>query len=140
VPTLIRLAVDHVVSDVTIFPAYFPFVLAAATFLGWRSAVVAAILSALAANFMFMGARFSFSAAERDIVSTLLFLASAIAVIVGVEKLKAAARASGLDQELSHLSGTASRALARGPGLLLAAVLALASWVAVIWGAIRLFA
>jgi hypothetical protein len=55
VPTLIRLAMDHLVNDVTIFPAYFPFVLAAATFLGWRSAVVTAILSALAANFMFIG-------------------------------------------------------------------------------------
>jgi K+-sensing histidine kinase KdpD len=139
VPTLIRLAVDHVVSDVTIFPAYFPFVLAAATFLGWRSAAVVAILSALAANYLFMGARFAFSATGPDIVSVLLFLASASAVIIGVEKLKSAARAANPGQALSDRAGTAGRALARGTGILLAASLALASWAAVIWGAVRLF-
>jgi K+-sensing histidine kinase KdpD len=139
VPTLIRLAVDHVVSDITIFPAYFPFVLATATFLGWRSAIVATILSGLAANFMFMGARFAFSAALPDIVSTLLFLLSAGAVIVGVERLKAAAHVAGPDQGSSRPAGTASRPLARGTGILLAASLALASWAAVIWGAVRLF-
>jgi K+-sensing histidine kinase KdpD len=139
VPTLIRLALDHVVSDITIFPAYFPFVLATATFLGWRSAIVATILSALAANFMFMGERFTFSASVPDIVSTLLFLLSAVAVIVGVEMLKSAAHAADLDQGASRLDGTPSRPLARGIGILLAASLALASWAAVIWGAVRLF-
>lgn len=141
VPTVIRLAVDHLVNDVTIFPAYFPFVLAAATFLGWRSAVVAAILSALAANLMFMGERFEFSAATTDIVSSLLFLLSAGAVIFGVERLKAAARASDPSRGASHPAGSASRA--RGPGLLFAALLAFAAWAAVIWGsvhAIRLLA
>jgi K+-sensing histidine kinase KdpD len=139
VPTLIRLALDHVVSDITIFPAYFPFVLAAATFLGWRSAIVATILSALAANFMFMGERFAFSAAAPDMVSIVLFLLSAGAVILGVERLKSAAHGADLDQGASHPAGTASRPLARGIGILLAASLALASWAAVIWGAVRLF-
>jgi K+-sensing histidine kinase KdpD len=130
---------DHVVSDITIFPAYFPFVLAAAAFLGWRSAIVTTILSAVAANFMFMGTRFAFSAALPDIVSTLLFLVSAGAVIVGVERLKSAAHAADLDHGASRLDGTGSRPMARGIGILLAASLALTSWAAVIWGAVRLF-
>jgi K+-sensing histidine kinase KdpD len=138
VPTLIRLAMDHVVNDVSIFPAYFPFVLAAATFLGWRSAVVTAVLSALAANLMFMGARFEFSAAPTDIVSTLLFLLSASAVIFGVERLKSAAhRGQGASP-----AAIGRRPLAMGRGLLLAAVLSFISWLAVILGVvhtIRLF-
>jgi K+-sensing histidine kinase KdpD len=134
VPTLIRLAMDHVVNDVSIFPAYFPFVLAAATFLGWRSAVVTAVLSALAANFMFMGARFELSAATTDIVGTLLFLLSAGAVIFGVERLKSAAHAG---QGASRPAGIGSRPLARGRGLLLAAVLSLISWLAVILGLVH---
>jgi K+-sensing histidine kinase KdpD len=124
VPTLIRLAVDHVVSDITIFPAYFPFVVAAAAFPGWRSAVVATILSALVANFMFMGDGFTFSVSVPDIVSTLLFLLSAVAVIVGVERLKSAAHAAALHQGTSRLDGALSRPLARGIGILLAASLA----------------
>jgi K+-sensing histidine kinase KdpD len=134
VPTVIRLVVDHLVSDVTIFPAYFPFVLAAATFLGWRSAVATAILSALAANFMFMGPRFAFSTVLTDVVSTLMFLLSAGVVIYGVERLKSAASIAGPEYENSP---SARRPLARGPGLLLAVVLALVTWVAVIWGAVR---
>jgi K+-sensing histidine kinase KdpD len=134
VPTLIRLAADHVVSDVTIFPAYFPFVLAAATFLGWRSAIVTTILSALAANFMFMGARFAFSTAATDIGSTLLFLVSAIAVIIGVERLKSSARATDLDQGAPR----AARGLSKGHCLLLATLLSLGAWGAMIWGSIHL--
>jgi K+-sensing histidine kinase KdpD len=139
VPTLIRLSVDHLVSDVTIFPAYFPFVMAAATFLGWRSAMVAAILSTLAANYMFMGARFELSAAPTDIVSSLMFLVSASIVIVGVEKLKSATRADDLEQASSRPAGASSRPLSSGHGLLLATALALVTWVAVVWGAIHAF-
>jgi K+-sensing histidine kinase KdpD len=138
VPTLIRLALDHVTSDLTIFPAYFPFILAATNLLGWRSGVVVAILSAFAANYMFLGPRFAFSAALPDIVSTLIFLVSAGAVIFGVERLKSA-RAAELAAGLSYPAGTASHPLTRGTGILLAASLALASWAAVIWGAVRLF-
>jgi K+-sensing histidine kinase KdpD len=137
VPTLIRLAVDHVVSDVTIFPAYFPFVMAAATFLGWRSAVVAAVLSALAANYMFMGPRFQFSAAAADIAGTLLFLASAGVVIFGVDRLKAAVHAKDLEQAALDPADGAGQPPANGPALALAAALSLGAWAAMIWGAWR---
>jgi K+-sensing histidine kinase KdpD len=134
-PTLIRLALDHVVSDITVFPAYFPFVLAAATFLGWRAAVVTAVVSALAANFMFMGERFEFSSATTDVVSTLVFLVSASAVIFGVERLKSATPAADLDHAASPQARSARRPLSRGHGLLLAALLSLCAWVSMIWGA-----
>lgn len=133
VPTIIRLAMDHVVSDLTIFPAYFPFVLATATFLGWRSAILATILSGLAANYMFMGGRFAFSADPRDVVGTLVFLVSAAVVVVGVEYIKAAARAHYLDLQ-NPGGGAARHPLGRGPGLVAALLLALASWIAMIWG------
>jgi K+-sensing histidine kinase KdpD len=139
VPTLIRAALDGVLSG-SAFLAYFPFLVAAAMFLGWRSAMVTTALSALAANFLFLGPRNAFAESVNDVAATLLFLMSASAVIFGTETLKTAARPANLDRGWSRPARTVSAPLRRGYGLVLGAVLSLALWAGAIWAVMKLFA
>src|ERR1700758_2262752 len=74
-PTLMRLAVDGIVTDTT-FVTYFPFVLLAALLLGWRAAVVVMLVSAAAANFLFMAPRHALFAHAGDTLGAIFFCIS----------------------------------------------------------------
>jgi K+-sensing histidine kinase KdpD len=76
IPTLVRASLDDLVSGTT-FVAYYPFILFAAIFLGWRSAAVATVASALTANFLFLYPRYRLFADLDDTLGTLLFILSA---------------------------------------------------------------
>lgn len=87
IPTLVRASIDGVVSGTT-FVAYFPFVLMAAMFLGWRNATVVALASAAAANFLFMEPRYTFFAGTHDTAGAASFVFSSVLIIVLAETLR----------------------------------------------------
>jgi hypothetical protein len=132
------MSLDGAVSGVT-FTAYFPFVVLTAIFLGWRSAMLTTVLSALAANFLFMAPRYELSASVNDVASTLLFLASASGVIFATGTLRTAARAGDLDRTWSRPARAVGQRWSLGQGLLLGAALSLALWGGAIWAVARLF-
>ena len=86
-PTLLRLTIDPWVIGTT-FVAYFPFVLLAALFLGSRSAMLATVGSAVAANFLFMEPRYIFFAGLKDSAGALLFVISSLLMIAVAETLR----------------------------------------------------
>jgi len=136
-PTLIRAGLDGVVAD-TVFPAYYPFILAAAIVLGWRCALLATAFSALAANFMFMAPRYEVIASAQEVGDLLVFLVSSAAVIFGAETLRTAVRRAHAPGAWSHPRVAVSRPLPRGHGLLLGAAVSLGLWVGVIWTVISM--
>lgn len=80
VPTLIRVAVDGVVSGTAFIP-YIPFVLLSALLLEWRYAVGVALASVIIADMMFVDPRYVFVAGPTDVFGMTVFLAaSAIAI------------------------------------------------------------
>ncbi|HEY2750888.1 DUF4118 domain-containing protein [Phenylobacterium sp.] len=111
-PTLIRASLDGLVADTT-FPTYFPFVLLAAIFLGWRPAMFTAALSALAANYLFMGPPHELFATVQDTAGTLVFLTSAIAIIFATETVRSAHLAANLDRRLLGLARSAAGPMPR---------------------------
>ncbi|NEX95158.1 HWE histidine kinase domain-containing protein [Caulobacter sp. 17J65-9] len=108
-PTAIRLAIDSVVADVT-FVTYYPFVLAAALFLGWRPAALVALGSAVTANLLFMAPRYVFFARTGDTAGVLFFLLSCGLIVFVAEALRVAMREvddgrrreATLNEELQH--------------------------------------
>jgi two-component sensor histidine kinase len=108
-PTLIRLAIDHLVIDVT-YVTYYPFILGAAMFMGWRYASGVALASAVAGNYLFMAPRHTLFAFPEDTVGSLFFLLAAALVIAAAEALRQAykklhaaiKRRDALNAELQH--------------------------------------
>ena len=134
VPTLVQMSLANVMSDTT-FPAYYPFILATAVFLHWRYAMAATALSALVANYLFMGRSSDLFATSGDIAGTILFLVSASATIFTVKVMRAGGVVAALPAPLRQ---AARKPLPKGHGLLLALVLSLGLWAGLIVGAVRL--
>lgn len=111
VPTVLRLAVDTVVTG-TAFSAYYPFVLLSALLFGTRTAVVVMLASTLVANFLFMEPRYILFAHVGDTLGALSFLLSSslIVAVVGtlrgaVERVQAGVqREAELNAKLNHLN------------------------------------
>jgi len=109
VPTALRWAIDRGVSGVP-FVTYFPAVVLAALFLGWRWGLVVAVASAAVANWIFVGKPWDFSSHPLDLVALGLFaLTCAGLVWIGemarrlVRELEhAKAREELLNHELMH--------------------------------------
>jgi two-component sensor histidine kinase len=109
--TVLRLAADPIVSG-TAFVTYYPCVLLAAIFIGWRGAVCVALASALLANFLFMAPRYILFANVGDTVGTAFFLISSSMIIAVVETLRRTVidmeagrqREAVLNEELKHLN------------------------------------
>jgi len=109
IPTLVRASLDGVVSGTT-FVAYYPFILFAAIFLGWRIAAVVTFASALIANFLFLYPRYRLFADLDDTLATLLFLLSAGLIISLADALRRSVeevdayrkREAHLNGELQH--------------------------------------
>lgn len=109
VPTVLRWAIDRGESGVP-FVTYFPAVLLAALFLGWRWGAVVALASALVANWLFVGEPWHFSTSPLQTVAVLLFVLTCVTLVwIGevvrrqVRELEAAkAREELLNAELMH--------------------------------------
>ena len=108
-PTLIRQALDPLVREVT-FSAYYPFVVFAALFLGWRYALGVTFAATLLANFLFMAPRYRLMAGPSDTVGAVLFFISSSLMIVTAETLRHSVREvddgvrreAALNRELQH--------------------------------------
>jgi two-component sensor histidine kinase len=109
-PTLIREAFDPVLHDEVTFATYYPFVMVAALFLGWRYALGVALGTTLVANYLFMAPRYRLMAQPSDTVGAGLFLICAALMIVTAETLRRTAREvddgvsreATLNRELQH--------------------------------------
>ena len=108
-PTMVRASIDNVVSGTT-FVAYYPFVLVSALLLGWRNAVWVTMASAVVANFLFMGPRYSFFHGITDTFGAILFIISSALIIAVADTLRrtlqdahdARSREAHLNRELQH--------------------------------------
>ena len=109
VPTLVRWSIDSLVSGVT-FVAYYPFVMLAAMFMGWRHACMVTLASAAVANFLFMDPRYTLFAGYYDTAGALSFVFAAVLIILLAEILRWTAgeleasrsHEAHLDRELQH--------------------------------------
>ena len=109
VPTLLRVAIDGLVTGTT-FVAYYPFVLISAMFMGWRHASVVALGSAIVANFLFMAPRYTVFAGPDDISGAVSFLCAAMVIILLAEAMRRTAaeleairkHGAHLERELQH--------------------------------------
>ena len=72
VPTALRWAIDRGASGVP-FVTYFPAVVLAALFLGWRWGAAVAVVSAVVANWLFVGEPWDFSLYPLDLLAIALF-------------------------------------------------------------------
>jgi K+-sensing histidine kinase KdpD len=86
VPTCIRLAADPVIAG-TAYVTYYPFVLVAALFLGWRGATAVAGAAAVLANFLFIQPRYVLFARLDDTLGTLFFVLASGLIIAVVDTL-----------------------------------------------------
>ncbi len=110
-PTLLRWAADPVITG-TAFVTYYPFVFAAAIFIGWEGALGVAIISTLVANFLFMAPRYILFANPGDTLGATFFLASSSMLIALVNTLRRTVvdmeagrrREAVLNGELRHLN------------------------------------
>ncbi len=110
-PTFLRWVADPVITG-TAFVTYYPFVLLAAIFIGWRGALGVALASALLANFLFMAPRYILFAHAGDTLGTTCFLISSSMIIAVVDTLRRTVidmeagrrREAVLNGELKHLN------------------------------------
>jgi two-component sensor histidine kinase len=110
-PTLLRLAADRLITG-TSFVTYYPFVLVAAIFIGWRGALGVALVSAMLANFLFMAPRYILFANLGDTLGTACFLVASSMTVAVVDTLRRAVidleagrrREATLNGELKHLN------------------------------------
>jgi len=109
VPTVIRLALDAGRNGVP-FVSYFPAVVLAALFLGWRYGVLVTFVSAAVARVLFIREGFYFAQSARGLIILVLFVLSCSMLIAIGEALRrvlaevhaAAAREALLNAELRH--------------------------------------
>lgn len=92
------------------FLTFFPAILLATLFLGWRWGIAVAFSSALAANFFFVEPTFSWALSEADVIGTLAFFVSAALLVATAGTLRLtvkeiddnARREAKLNAELQH--------------------------------------
>jgi two-component sensor histidine kinase len=109
VPTVIRLALDAGHNGVP-FVSYFPAVVLAALFLGWRYGVLVTFVSAAVARVLFIREGFYFAQSARGLVILVLFVLSCSMLIAIGEALRrvlaevhaASTREALLNDELRH--------------------------------------
>jgi len=109
VPTALRWAIDRGASGVP-FVTYFPAVVLAALFLGWRWGTLVAVVSAGVANWLFVGEPWDFSAYPLDLLALALFALTCAGLVWVGEMLRrlvreleeAKAREELLNDELMH--------------------------------------
>jgi hypothetical protein len=105
VPTLIRAAVDGVVTGVVLTP-YVPFVLLAANFLGWRPAAFVAIVDAVVADAWFIGPANQLLEGATDVFACTCFLVASAMLIAFVHAMRRLVeRSSPAAPEPSRLGG-----------------------------------
>lgn len=110
-PTLLRLAVDPVITG-TSFVTYYPFILIAALLIGWQGGMAVAVLSALLANYLFMEPRHVLFGKLDDTIGSLFFLLSSGLLVAVVDTLRRAVvdierglqREARLNAEMKHLN------------------------------------
>jgi K+-sensing histidine kinase KdpD len=134
VPALIRLAVNPVVTDAT-FPTFYPFILAAAMFVGWRYATLATLLSALAANYFFVPPANAFTVTDTAIGGGLLFIGTAAAMIYAVEWLRSTLPDADVRPATQRHAQAAAvgRPMPIGVPLAIAALVSLGLWAGLAW-------
>ena len=86
-PTLIRLAVDDVVSECAFLP-YLPFILLGAILMDWRNAVVVVAVSGVIADLLFTGPRYQFLEGPDDIFGFIAFLISSVLILGLVQMVR----------------------------------------------------
>jgi two-component sensor histidine kinase len=110
-PTLLRLAIDRIVSGAA-FVAYYPFVLVASLLFGWRVAVIVVVTSAIVANFLFIAPRHELFAGQGDTLGAILFAVSSGLIIALADTLRRTMvelqagleREAELNAKLKHLN------------------------------------
>jgi two-component sensor histidine kinase len=86
-PTGIRAMVDPVVTGTT-YGTYYPFVLLASLFLGWRFAVVVTVVAVIAGNLLFVQPTLTFFPTAGERFSGILFLVSSAMIIIAGNTLR----------------------------------------------------
>ncbi|MGM5087512.1 DUF4118 domain-containing protein [Rhizobium leguminosarum bv. viciae] len=112
VPTLFRLAADSVITG-TAFSTFYPFVVIAALFIGWKGATGVALAAAVVANYLFMEPRYVLFAQTGDTIGVASFLISCAMIIFVMDTLRrtlidlevSSKREARLNSELKHLNG-----------------------------------
>lgn len=110
VPTLIRLVTGPYVGQHAIFAVYFPAIMLATVLIGWRLGLLATVLSALTAAYLFMPPILSLSLSTAEMGSVAYFIASAALIVVFADTLRrtfveleaTARREAVLAAELGH--------------------------------------
>jgi K+-sensing histidine kinase KdpD len=82
IPALLRLAADSVITG-TAFSTFYPFVVIASLFIGWRGATGVALAAAVVGNYFFMEPRYVFLAQTGDTIGVASFLFSCAMTIFG---------------------------------------------------------
>jgi len=112
IPALLRLAADSVITG-TAFSTFYPFVVIASLFIGWRGATGVALAAAVVGNYFFMEPRYVFLAQTGDTIGVASFLFSCAMTIFVMDTLRrtlidlevSSQREAGLNSELKHLNG-----------------------------------
>jgi two-component sensor histidine kinase len=91
VPALIRLSVSPFVDNLP-YLTFFPAVLLATMFLGWRWGLLVVAGCALAGDYLFIRPVFGFSFATQRGVGAVFFLVSASLIVAGAQSLRASVR------------------------------------------------
>jgi two-component sensor histidine kinase len=110
-PTAVRWLIDPLDTG-TAFVAYYPFVLLAALLLGWRTAAIVMMGSAVVANFLFMEPRYVLFAGPSDTLGAAFYCISSSLIIAVADTLKRAVvevqagarREADLNAQLHHLN------------------------------------
>jgi len=82
VPSLIRAAVDNIVTGIGFSP-YFPFVVLAAILLDWKGATIVALVSAALGDALFVGSNYLLLEGPTDVFGVSVFLVAS-ALIIGL--------------------------------------------------------
>lgn len=109
-PTALRLALQPLLGGALWFATYYPALLCATLALGWRWGVAALLLSALAADYLFIPPPRSLSLETRDVAAVVVFLLSGGLLVLSTALLRealhrlntAAETQKALNRELQH--------------------------------------
>lgn len=111
IPALLRWAADPVITG-TAFSTFYPFVVIASLFIGWKGATGVGLAAAVVANYFFMEPRYVFFAQTGDTVGVASFLISCAMIIFVMNTLRrtlldldvSSQREAKLNSELKHLN------------------------------------
>ena len=109
-PTAVRWALHPVLGDALWFATYYPAILAATLFLGWRLGLLTLLLSALVADYVFIPPPQAISLRATDIAAVLVFLFSGGLILITAALLRQAIQRlnrsmdiqGALNRELQH--------------------------------------